>query len=95
MDTTAAPDLITPPQPPGPVAWLRKNLFSNWYNSLLTIVLLVFIYWAVSAILRWVFITAIGLLSFAIHFCIWLDNTRAIRSGVSGCVWRSPLCFSG
>jgi general L-amino acid transport system permease protein len=58
MDTTAAPDLITPPQPPGPVAWLRKNLFSNWYNSLLTIVLLVFIYWAVSAILRWVFLTA-------------------------------------
>jgi general L-amino acid transport system permease protein len=58
MDTTAAPELITPPQPPGPVAWLRNNLFSNWYNSLLTIVLLVFIYWAVSAILRWVFITA-------------------------------------
>ena len=58
MATTAAPEIITPPQPPGPVAWLRKNLFSSWYNSLLTIILLLFIYWTVSAILRWVFITA-------------------------------------
>ena len=58
MATTTAPDIISPPQPPGPIAWLRKNLFSTWYNSLLTIFLIVLIYWTVSSILRWVFITA-------------------------------------
>ncbi len=58
MASTTASEIITPPQPPGPLAWLRKNLFSTWYNSLLTILLLLLIYWAISAILRWVFITA-------------------------------------
>jgi general L-amino acid transport system permease protein len=58
MATATAPEIISPPQPPGPLAWLRKNLFSTWYNSLLTILLLVFIYWATSTALRWVFITA-------------------------------------
>jgi general L-amino acid transport system permease protein len=58
MATTTAPEIITPPQPPGPLAWLRKNLFSTWYSSLLTILLLVLIYWALSAILRWVFVNA-------------------------------------
>jgi general L-amino acid transport system permease protein len=55
---TTTPEIIAPPQPPGPIAWLRQNLFSTWYNSLLTIFLLLLIYWAGAAILRWVFIIA-------------------------------------
>ncbi|WP_414576895.1 amino acid ABC transporter permease [Anabaena sp. CCY 9402-a] len=33
--------------------WLRKNLFSNWYNSLLTIVCLVLLFWVVQGVLIW------------------------------------------
>ncbi|QIR40630.1 amino acid ABC transporter permease [Tolypothrix sp. PCC 7910] len=34
--------------------WLRKNLFSTWYNSLLTIVCLIFLFWVAKGILTWV-----------------------------------------
>ncbi|MDZ8052339.1 MAG: amino acid ABC transporter permease [Aulosira sp. ZfuVER01] len=33
--------------------WLRKNLFSTWYNSLLTVVCLAFIVWVARGILIW------------------------------------------
>ena len=85
---TTTPEIIAPPQPPGPIAWLRQNLFSNWYNSLLTIVLLLLIYWAGNAILRWVFITA--------------DWTPVVRHPILYAVgqypreqiWRVGLCLS-
>jgi general L-amino acid transport system permease protein len=35
------------------LTWLRKNLFSTWYNSLLTVVCLVFVFWVVQGILIW------------------------------------------
>ncbi len=35
------------------LTWLRKNLFSTWYNSLLTVVCLVFLFWVVRGILTW------------------------------------------
>jgi len=37
--------------PPG--VWLKKNLFSNWYNSLLTIVFGALILWAIVALVRY------------------------------------------
>jgi general L-amino acid transport system permease protein len=51
--TKTEQDIVMPPEPPGPVMWLRKNLFSNWYNSLLTIISLTVLYLAVSGVLRW------------------------------------------
>lgn len=39
----------------GPVAWIQKNLFSDWFNSLLTIVLLAVIGYAVYGLLDWSF----------------------------------------
>ncbi|MCC5642445.1 amino acid ABC transporter permease [Nostoc sp. CHAB 5824] len=35
------------------LTWLRKNLFSTWYNSLLTVVCLVLLFWVVRGILTW------------------------------------------
>ena len=35
------------------LTWLRKNLFNNWYNSLLTVVCLVLLFWVVRGILTW------------------------------------------
>ncbi len=36
-----------------PAKWLRKNLFSNWYNSLLTIVFGAFILWVIVSLVRY------------------------------------------
>lgn len=49
---------MRPPEPPGAMTWLRKNLFSNWYNSLLTIILTGVIIWSSISLVRWVFVTA-------------------------------------
>lgn len=42
-----------PPAPPGPIVWARQNLFSNWFNSLLTLLSLALILWAGGGFLRW------------------------------------------
>jgi general L-amino acid transport system permease protein len=46
------------PAPPGPLQWLRKNLFSSWFNSLLTIFSLLLIYVVLRGIINWVFFVA-------------------------------------
>lgn len=35
------------------LAWLRKNLFSTWYNSLLTVICLILLFWLVQGIVIW------------------------------------------
>jgi general L-amino acid transport system permease protein len=55
---TTPTEEIRPPEPPGPLTWLRQNLFSNWYNSVLTIASLVVIFLAVRGIITWLFFTA-------------------------------------
>jgi len=59
MDNTQATEAIThPPQPPGPVKWVKDNLFNSWFNSLLTVVLLPIVFFAVVKSILWVFIEA-------------------------------------
>ncbi|MBM3143519.1 MAG: amino acid ABC transporter permease [Chloroflexi bacterium] len=53
-----ASEILAPPSPPGFYEWLRKNLFSNWFNALLTIFSLVFLYLALVNVIRWMFFTA-------------------------------------
>ena len=36
-----------------PINWIKKNLFSNWFNSLLTLVSLSFIFWVGSGLISW------------------------------------------
>lgn len=56
MTTT---DTLGPPRiAVGVLGWLRKNLFSTWYNTLLTIVSLWLIYTVVSQLLVWALLTA-------------------------------------
>ena len=54
----ATEEEIRPPQPPGPVKWVRDNLFNNWYNSLLTVVLLPVVFFTLVNIILWVFTEA-------------------------------------
>ena len=49
---------IRPPSPTKPVVWIRRNLFNNWFNSLLTLLALGMIYFIGRAVLEWVFTTA-------------------------------------
>jgi general L-amino acid transport system permease protein len=55
---TSQAEEIRPPEPPGLWTWMRHNLFSSWFNTLLTIVSVVFIFFALRAIINWVFFTA-------------------------------------
>ncbi len=51
-------EVIRPPQPPGPVKWARDNLFNNWFNSLLTVVLLPIVFFALVNAILWIFTAA-------------------------------------
>ncbi len=39
-------------------SWLKKNLFSTWYNSILTIISILLLYWILSGLLHWAFAEA-------------------------------------
>ncbi len=50
---------VSPPSNnPSTFSWLKKNLFSTWYNSILTVLSILFIYWIVSGLLQWLFTEA-------------------------------------
>ena len=49
---------IRPPLPPGPVKWVRDNLLNNWYNSILTVILLPIVFFALINIVLWIFTEA-------------------------------------
>ena len=40
------------------ISWLKKNLFSTWYNSILSILSILFIYWIGSGLIQWLFTEA-------------------------------------
>lgn len=47
-----------PPEPPGLLIWIRKNLFNNWYNSILTIGSSALIAFILFSLFRWIFFLA-------------------------------------
>lgn len=51
-------DTPAPPRRLSPLAWLRQNLFNTWYNSILTLLSLGFLYWLGSGLLTWIFTQA-------------------------------------
>ena len=56
--TTDTDTLGPPPLSVGVLGWLRKNLFSTWYNALLTLASLWLIYTVGSRMLVWAFTSA-------------------------------------
>ncbi len=62
---------------PGPVAWLRDNLFSTPLNALLTLVALFLVYWIVVPFVQWAIIDA-----------TWTGTTRdACLAHENGACW--------
>jgi len=74
--------VIRPPAPPGPVRWLKKNLFSTWYDALLTIVAIALLYFVLKSALSWVLFTA--------NWAPVINNPKLFAVGQypSGQLWR-------
>lgn len=55
--STSAPAEVLPPPTERYTAlgWVQKNLFSNWFNSVLTVLVLAFLYVVLRPLLTWVF----------------------------------------
>ena len=51
--TEMLPEQAPPATAVGVIGWMRKNLFSGWFNSILTIVAIIFIYMVLSVIVPW------------------------------------------
>ncbi len=52
----ATAEAIQPPRVNlGPIGWLRQNLFSTWYNTLLTTLALLLAYALIRPSLEWTF----------------------------------------
>lgn len=52
---TMLPEQDPPATSVGAIGWMRENLFSGWFNTVVTILALIFIYWVLSIILPWMF----------------------------------------
>lgn len=52
------PALPPPISETGAVAWLRRNLFNNWWNSLISLATVVLLAWTVLSLLRWMIMDA-------------------------------------
>lgn len=71
-----------------PLKWLRKNLFSTWYNTLLTFLSLWLIYVVLSNLLTWVFTEA--------NWQVIVVNLRLFMVGTypAAQIWRLWLCVA-
>jgi general L-amino acid transport system permease protein len=78
--------------------WLRKNLFSTWYNSLLTVVCFVLLFWVVRGILTWATFSAqwaviqinlplflVGRFPLSLYWRIWI--VLAIAATLGAVTW--------
>ncbi|WP_170561454.1 amino acid ABC transporter permease [Ruegeria atlantica] len=53
--TEMLPEQAPPASEVGAIGWIRHNLFSGWFNSILTLISLYAIYYVLSGVLPWVF----------------------------------------
>jgi general L-amino acid transport system permease protein len=59
----------------GVLAWVRQNLFSTWYNSVLTVLTLFVLWKVVPAMVKWAFIDS-----------LWASSSEACRE-IDGACW--------
>ncbi|WP_088891957.1 amino acid ABC transporter permease [Leptolyngbya ohadii] len=59
MTTVPSSSIAPPPSArSSPATWIRKNFFSNWFNTLLTLLILAGLLWWASGFLNWAFTQA-------------------------------------
>lgn len=59
----------------GALAWLKDNLFNNWFNSLLTVLSLVGLWYVVPPFFKWAFVNS-----------LWNSSAEACRN-IEGACW--------
>ena len=70
-------DIVRPPDAKfGLLRWMRLNLFSNIFDSLVTICVVLFMLWAIPAVISWVFINSVG-----------FTGDEALCRSASGACW--------
>ncbi|MFQ5793893.1 MAG: amino acid ABC transporter permease [Candidatus Bipolaricaulia bacterium] len=109
VERTQEVEIERPRESVGPVRWIKENLFNTWYNALLTLVALGFLYVILTGVLTWVFGSAewgvipanlqllmIGTYPRAELWRVWtVVYTLAALSGVSAGIWGGlPLRFA-
>ena len=57
-ELTFTQEIKPPSTKKGPIRWLKDNLFSNWYNTLLTLFAIVFLSFLFKGVYTWVFTQA-------------------------------------
>ena len=75
VQDTPAENLKPPVTSVGVVGWIRANLFNGWFNSLLTIITLYFLWLVVPPLIRWAFIDS-----------VW-NTTGAVCRNADGACW--------
>ena len=89
------PDAMLPPRSEvGVIGWLHANLFSNWYNTLLTVVSAALLVLALWFGLKWVFAEADWTVIARLggRFAIARYNTEAACPG-QNCFWRPQVAL--
>jgi general L-amino acid transport system permease protein len=86
--TTSTPGAAPPRSAADPIGWLRKNLFSTWYNIILTMLAL----WLIGSLL-------LSTLTWAFRQADWqvvLSNLRLLMVGTypADQLWRPWLCVA-
>ncbi|MBM7572163.1 amino acid ABC transporter permease [Aquibacillus albus] len=79
---------IEPPKSSlGVFGWLKKNLFSNWYNSILTIISVIALFYIVKGVFSFVFISA--------QWSVISENYRLFMVGqyTKAEIWRVWSCL--
>src|SRR5262245_25261456 len=61
---------------PGPIEWVRENLFSSWGNGLLTLLAVFVIWWTVVPLFQWAVIDA-----------TWVGTDREACLAHDGACW--------
>ncbi len=59
----------------GVLGWMRENLFNNWFNSLLTLLVLYGLWLSVPPLIKWAFIDS-----------LWISSSEACRD-IDGACW--------
>lgn len=69
----------------GVLGWLRQNLFSNWYNSLLTVISILIVYKVLAVLWQW-----------GIADAVWVAKDRRVCFDVSpnGACWAGVIVWA-
>lgn len=58
INTEIEQEMIKPPLPPGPLKWVKENLFSSIFNSVMTVALIPIVFYLLFSVVSWALFSA-------------------------------------